>query len=195
MGISCGVMPGPLLALVLAQTLRHGAREGCKVALSPLLADVPVIGVTMALAARLTEFDRLLGWVSVAGGVFLLYLAGESWVAARRGVVCAEASPRSWSKGLGTNLLSPHPWLFWLTVGMASLTKALAAGWLAAGVFLLGFYGWLVGIKVAVALLAARSRDWMTGRVYRVGLRCLAVLLGGFALLLLREGGRYLGWV
>jgi threonine/homoserine/homoserine lactone efflux protein len=31
LGLCCGLAPGPLLALVLAQTLRHGAREGCKI--------------------------------------------------------------------------------------------------------------------------------------------------------------------
>ena len=36
LGFSVGLSPGPMLALVLAQTLRHGSREGCKIALTPL---------------------------------------------------------------------------------------------------------------------------------------------------------------
>jgi len=39
--------PRPLLALVLAQTLRHGAREGCKIALTPLVTDAPIIIVAL----------------------------------------------------------------------------------------------------------------------------------------------------
>jgi hypothetical protein len=49
LGFSCGLAPGPMLALVLAQTLRHGPREGCKIALTPLVTDAPII--TVALAA------------------------------------------------------------------------------------------------------------------------------------------------
>jgi threonine/homoserine/homoserine lactone efflux protein len=41
LGLSAGVTPGPLLALVIAQTLTHGPREGGKVALAPLLTDAP----------------------------------------------------------------------------------------------------------------------------------------------------------
>jgi hypothetical protein len=36
--------------------------------------------------------------------------------------------------------------------------------------------------------MAGRSRDLLAGRPYRVAMRVLAVLLGVFALLLLREG-------
>lgn len=96
--------------------------------------------------------------------------------------------PRSWLKGVLTNLLSPHPWLFWLTVGAATLAKAIAQNWLVAVAFLGGFYLLLVGSKVLVALLASRSRNLLAGRPYRVVMRVLAVLLGVFALLLFREG-------
>ena len=32
LGVSCGLSPGPLMALVLLQSVPHGARQGCKVA-------------------------------------------------------------------------------------------------------------------------------------------------------------------
>ncbi len=188
LGVSCGLAPGPLLALVLTQTLRHGPREGCKIALSPLVTDAPIIIVTLVLAAKLAQLRPLLGLVSVAGGAFILYLAWETFRAVRQEAATSAESPRSWFKGILTNLLSPHPWLFWLTVGAASLAKALAESWLAALIFLFGFYLLLVGAKMTVALLAARSRNLLAGRPYRVAMRVLALLLGVFALLLFREG-------
>ena len=42
-------------------------------------------------------------------------------------------------------------------------------------------------------LLAARSRDLLAGRPYRVVMRVLAVLLAFFAFLLFREGWKNLG--
>jgi threonine/homoserine/homoserine lactone efflux protein len=195
LGLSCGLAPGPLLALVLAQTLRHGHREGCKIALTPLLTDAPIIFVALVLAAKLAELRSLLGIVSIAGGAFVLYLAWDSFRPVPLGAEAPAEPPRSWFKGILTNLLSPHPWLFWLTVGAAILAKAIAQSWLVAVAFLFGFYLLLVGSKVLVAIMAGRSRDLLAGRPYRVVMRVLALLLGIFAILLFREGLKLLALV
>ena len=188
LGLSCGISPGPLLALVLAQTLRHGPREGCKIAFTPLLTDAPIIAVALAAAAQLAQLQWWLGIVSIAGGIFLLYLAWDSLQPASRSADAPAQRPQSWLKGFLTNLLSPHPWLFWLTVGAASLARMIAVNGRSAAAFLFGFYLLLVGSKVAIALLAGRSRDLLAGRPYRMAMRILAVLLALFALLLFREG-------
>ena len=195
LGLSCGLAPGPLLALLLAQTLRHGPREGCKIALTPLVTDAPIIVVALVVAAKLAELHPLLGIVSLAGGAFVLYLAWDSIHPVPVDPDAPAEPPRSWFKGVFTNLLSPHPWLFWLTVGAAILAKAIAQSWLAAVAFLCGFYLLLVGSKVLVAFMAGRSRDLLAGRPYRVAMCVLAVLLGFFALLLFREGLRHLALI
>jgi threonine/homoserine/homoserine lactone efflux protein len=188
LGLFCGLAPGPLLALVLAQTLRHGAREGCKIALTPLMTDAPIIALALALAAKLAQLHLVLGIVSIAGGAFVLCLAWDGFRPVRVAAEAPAEQPRSWFKGILTNLLNPHPWLFWMTVGAATLAKAMAQSWLAAAAFLCGFYLLLVGSKVLVVMLAARSRDLLAGRLYRVVMRVLALLLAFFAFLLFREG-------
>jgi threonine/homoserine/homoserine lactone efflux protein len=195
LGLSCGLAPGPLLALLLAQTLRHGPREGCKVALTPLVTDAPIIVVALVVAAKLAELHSLLGVVSLAGGAFVLYLAWDSFRPARLGAEAPAEPPRSWFKGIFTNLLSPHPWIFWLTVGAAILARAIAQSWLVAVAFLFGFYLLLVGSKIMVALMAGRSRDLLAGRPYRVVMRVLAALLALFAILLFREGLKLLALI
>ena len=181
-----------MLALVLAQTLRHGSREGCKVALTPLVTDAPIILITLVLASKLAQLRPLLGIVSIAGAVFVLYLAWESFSPVFQEAEAPAERPRSWFKGIATNLLNPHPWIFWLTVGAAILAKAIAQSRLVAAAFLFGFYLLLVGSKMMVALLAGRFRDLLSGRLYRVVMRVLAALLALFALLLFREGLKYL---
>lgn len=192
LGFSAGLSPGPMLALVLAQTMRHGSREGCKIALTPLVTDPPIILVTLALATKLAQLRSLLGIVSIAGGAFVLFLAWESFNPPRQQADIAAEQPRSWFKGIITNLLNPHPWIFWLTVGAAILARAMEQGWQIAAAFLFGFYLLLVGSKVGVALLAGRSRHLLAGRPYRVVMRVLAALLVVFALLLFREGLKHL---
>jgi threonine/homoserine/homoserine lactone efflux protein len=187
LGLAAGLSPGPLMTLVLTQSLRHGAREGCKVALAPLLTDAPIILLALALASRVAELRPALGGLSIAGGVFVLYLAVEVLRAAPPELSGETAPPRSWAKGIAVNLLNPNPWLFWMTVGAASLARALSDGWLTAAAFLIPFYVLLVGSKLGLALLAGRSRHRLSGRPYRVILRVLAVLLVVFAGILFRD--------
>jgi threonine/homoserine/homoserine lactone efflux protein len=177
-----------MLALVLAQTLRYGSREGCKVAVTPLLTDAPIIVVALVFAAKLAEFRALLGIVSIAGAAFVLSLAWESFTPVRAITNAPAERPGSWSKGIITNLLNPHPWLFWLTVGSAILARTITRSYLEATAFLAGFYLLLIGSKVIVALLAGRSRSLLTGRPYEVAMRVLGLLLVVLAVLLLRDG-------
>ena len=192
LGLSCGLAPGPLLALLLTQTMRHGAREGCKVALVPLLTDAPIILAALVLAGQAARWHNALGLLSIAGGLFVLYLAWDTFHPIRLETGGAAVEPRSCLKGVLVNWLSPHPWLFWMTIGAASLARARADGWGAVVAFLAMFYGFLVGSKLLVALISGRSRGFLSGRVYTGILRVFGLLLAGFAVLLFREGLRQL---
>lgn len=192
LGLSAGLAPGPLMTLVVAQSLRHGPREGCKIAAAPLITDAPIILLTLAWVTRAAEHRQGLGMLSFAGGAFVLYLALDAFRPARTADETRDTPPQSWLKGVLTNLLNPHPWLFWTTIGATTLARSMATSWLAAGVFLGVFYLLLVGSKVLLALLVGRSRHLLTGRPYRLVMQSLGVLLVGFAVLLFREGWRYL---
>lgn len=194
LGFSAGIAPGPLLALVIAETLRHDVWAGIKVALAPLITDLPIVVGALLLVSRLGDFDTALGIVSLLGGCFVAYLGVES--IRTRGLELDEqpAKPRSLSRGVITNFLSPHPYLFWLTVGAPTTLKAHGDGggvWAAA--FIAGFYLLLIGSKLTLAVVSARSRTVLTGRVYLTTMRVLGVLLCGFALLLFRDGAVFLG--
>lgn len=195
LGLSAGIAPGPMLTLVIAQTLRHGWREGAKIALAPLITDPPIILVAWLLASRFAQWQTLLGIIGIAGGLFVLYLAWETLRPASRHPATSATSPRSWLKGIATNLLNPHPWLFWLTVGTALLANALQQDGSAAATFLAGFYAFLVGSKVGLALLVSRSRHFLSGRYYRGVMRVLAGLLVLFAVFLVRGGLKHLSLI
>jgi threonine/homoserine/homoserine lactone efflux protein len=192
LGLSSGLSPGPLFTLVLAQTLRHGPREGCRVALAPLLTDLPIILLALGLATRLSALQTWLGILGCIGGAYVLYLAVESLRAKAAGSEAANAEPRSWRKGVLTNLLNPSPWLFWITVGAPTLARALAESPTAAAAFIIGFYLLLVGSKLLLAVVAGRSRSFLSGRVYRRTLQALGLLLAAFAVSMFREAWKLL---
>lgn len=182
MGLAAGLSPGPLLAMVVTQSLRHGTLEGVKTAFAPLLSDLPIVLAATILLRGIAEDGPLLGLVSLAGAAFLVYLGVEGLRAGGFEVdAAANRAPRSLVSGTLVNLLNPQPYLFWLTVGAPTVLRGLEQGWLPPVLFVGAFYLCLVGSKVALALLAGRSRAFLTGRAYRHVLRGLGAILLLFA--------------
>jgi threonine/homoserine/homoserine lactone efflux protein len=179
--------------LVISQTLRHGAREGFKVALAPLITDLPIIIACTFVLSRLAGFRGILGLVSLTGGLFVVYLAYESFRTSGPGTSIKENAPQSLGRGILVNALSPHPYLFWLTVGAPFILKAWGTGPGEAAAFIAGFYVCLVGAKVAVAALAGTSRQFLQGRTYGYLMRVLGLFLLVFAFLLVKDGVALLG--
>ena len=192
LGLSAGLSPGPLLALVMTETLAHGTRAGLRVALAPLVTDAPIILVTVFILARLSEFRPLLGIVSLAGGLFVCYLGVSHLLVHPASVDLHDARPLSLFKGIVVNFLSPHPYLFWLGVGAPTITRAMAKGPIAPLAFIVGFYLLLVGSKVALAVAVGKSGAFLTGRWYLGIMRLLGGLLIVLGILLFREGLRLL---
>ena len=191
-GLAAGLMPGPLLALVIQQTLRHGPGEGIKVAAAPLLTDLPIVAASLFALNRLADADGVLGVISLLGAVFLGYLAYESVATDLAAHAGPTTTPRSLQKGVAANLLNPYPYLFWLTVGAPILWHAWATSPLNAAGFLVAMYACLVGSKMLLALLVGRGRTVLTSRAYVLLVRALGVMLLVFALRCLRDGVRYL---
>lgn len=187
-GLSAGFSPGPLLTLVISQTIRHGIREGAKVALSPLITDLPIILLSLAFLTRLTGFNSMLGIISLAGGVVVITLARETWRSVSLDIAVSDGAPNSLGKGALVNLLSPHPWLFWLTVGAPFILKGAKASAIAGVSFAVAFLFCLVGAKIIVAVAAGKSRRLLTGGAYGWVMRLLALFLLAYAVMLFRDG-------
>ncbi len=192
-GLAGGFTPGPTSTLVVAQTLRFGLADGAKVAVAPALTDAPIIVLAVLLIGRLAQIEPLVGGVSLLGAMFLVYLAIENFRVRRIELGGEDIEPRSLQKGFMANLLNPHPYLFWFVIGAPTLLKAAHASVVAAVLFIIGLYMCLIGAKLLVAALVARSRSFLNSRAYVNVNRVLGIALAAFALLFLRDGLRYLG--
>ena len=187
-GLSSGLAPGPLLALVITQTLRHDAKEGMKVAVAPLLTDLPIILVSVFILARFLNYRSILGGISLLGGLYVLYLAYESVKTKPLTLSVSETEPHSLRKGWLVNILSPHPYLFWITVGAPFILKLGEQGLFPPVMFILSFFASLVGSKMLLAILIGRSRSFLTRSTYLWVMRGLGVMLALFGIFLLRDG-------
>lgn len=191
LGLSGGLSPGPLLALVVTETMARGRSAGLAVAAAPLLTDGPIIAVTILLLNRIEDSQSALGALSLVGAGLL----ASYGVAAMRAVDIKldqlEAEPRVWqalAKGVLANLLNPSPYLFWLAIGTPLLLRAHRIGLLTAIGFLAVFYTALVGSKGLLAVLVSRSREVLQGRAMVWINRLLGLLLIAYAVVFIRRG-------
>ncbi len=186
-GFVAGVSPGPVLTLVVTETLKSGWLRGAAVATGPLLADGPIVVVAVTVFNNLPPM--IVPVISVVGGVFLLYLAVTNAVGARDATLPTNESRAGARGGLVTGLLaralSPHPYLFWFLVGGPTLTEARSVGWGAVAAFLIGYYATIVGSNVGLALALHRWMGLLSQRIYRgIPLAASALLaLYGFILI------------
>jgi threonine/homoserine/homoserine lactone efflux protein len=193
LGLSAGFAPGPLLALVISETLQHDMKAGVKVALAPILTDLPIIIFTLFIMAELSRFHLILGGISIIGACFIFYLGMKN--IKTRGVAIAQdsISGRSLQKGILVNALSPHPYLFWFSVGGPIIIKAMKVSQPAAILFIGSFYVLLVGAKIFLAVVVSRSRSFLLGNKYIFTMRLLGFILIILAVFLLRDGLHLLG--
>lgn len=177
LGFGAGLSPGPLLTLVVTTTLERGLVAGVRVALAPLVTDAPIVGLTVVLVGAIPGAGlRLLG---VVGGVVVALMGirtarSASRIDGEQDVV--RPGVDLW-RGVVVNLASPHPWIFWMGVGAPVLVAAWRDAPARGLAFLAGFYGLLIGSKVAIAFMVHRAGSRLGRRA-----RARLIVIGGVLL-------------
>jgi homoserine/homoserine lactone efflux protein len=190
------LMPGPIVTLVVANSLSHGSRSGLATVAGAGIGNAILLGATavglVAFFALLSEISEVMRW---AGAGYLIWLGVKAW-RAHGGqelaiVPAAERSPRVvFLQGFLIGITNPKAIVFYV----AFLPQFVDAH-LSAAPQLLVMTGTMIVMALlsdsAYALLAARARIWFTtpGR-RRLHNRMTGTLLIGVAcgLLLARRG-------
>ena len=118
LGITAGLSPGPLMALMISETIRGGMTKGIKVSLAPLFTDIPLILAIMFILKHIKELNLLLGVISLIGSSFLFYFGYRDIKTVSVHLHQSQVKSKSFEKGLFTNLLNPHPYIFWFFIGV-----------------------------------------------------------------------------
>jgi threonine/homoserine/homoserine lactone efflux protein len=191
LGLSAGITPGPLLTLIITETIKQSKKEGIKVALSPLITDFPIILVSLFILSQLSQFHQLLAVISFLGAVFIAYLGYET--IRTKGLIPEGpvAKPVSLKKGVIVNFLNPNPYLFWCTIGAPLIFQAFGINLVTVIVFLLAFYVALMGSIITIVIIVSHSKAFLKGKIYIWMMRILGMVLFLFAVLFIRDGLKY----
>jgi threonine/homoserine/homoserine lactone efflux protein len=193
LGLAAGISPGPLLTLVVSETLRQNRRAGMVIAIAPILTDIPIVTVSVLVLTTLSGAGFVLGTISILGALFMGYMAYENITVKGLEISVRQAKKASLKKGIIANVLSPYPYLFWMTVGAPTVLKAFGESFLSAFLFIGSFYVLLVGSKIFVALLVDKSRSFLRGPVYIATIKALGFILLLLAALFIKDGLKLFG--
>jgi len=192
-GLVAGISPGPLLTLIISETVKHNRKEGMIVACAPILTDLPIVLLSIFVLSKLSNFNHILGGISFLGALFIAYLGYESITLNGIELNLKEVKAQSLRKGIITNFLNPNPYLFWITVGAPSLLKGYRINLLSALFFILGFYFFLVGSKIMILLVVDKSKTFLRSNAYIYIIRALGLILFAFSVIYIKDGLKYFG--
>ncbi len=188
LGLAAGTSPGPLLAVTISETLQHGKWEGIKVAMSPLITDLPIILSILFLLSHLTNYSSIIGIIAFFGAFYLIYSGMESLKIKQRSVELRLEKKDALKKGIIVNFGNPHPYIFWISIGGPIIFKTLSTHVSATILFILGFYIFLVGSKVIITLIVEKSKSFINSKYYFSIIHILGIAQIVFGLAFIKMG-------
>ncbi len=165
LGVSAATVPGPLIAYLVNIAAAQGWRKALLVVIAPLITDAPIIVLMTFILGQIPA--QALNLIQLVGGCLLLFIASSALQKNQAGrrlnpISDGAAMAISWRRvlltGIGMNILSPGPWLFWGTVNGPLLLTAVDASAGHALAFLLAFYGTFLGGLCCWVLLIQQAR-------------------------------------
>ena len=191
LGFALAGAPGPVQAILLAESLRGGSARGLRaMAGANLTFGVLLVGLALGISVA-TPGEGALRVLKLVGGLFLAWLAVDGFRSASQTQQPAAARPGfpPAARGAVAVLLNPPAWLFLATAASSLMAAANELGGrpaaLASAIALLG--GIAVGdlVVVLAAGLGLRRAGAGVGRWVRRG---LALVLAGLGASLVLSG-------
>ncbi len=177
-------MPGPLLAVDIAETPRHGWQAGPILSVGHAIAEIGVVIVLSLGVAALATSTLAAGIIGVVGGIALVLMGGSmGWEILRNRVsyeiVRSEKSShhRLTGKGITATLSNPYWFVWWATTGLVLLLQSQKFGWIGPVVF---YFGHIMSDFVwytVVSILLWQGKRILVGRPLRILMAACALFL------------------
>lgn len=177
-------MPGPLLAVGISETPRHGWSTGPIISVGHAVAEIfVVVALSLGLAA-LAENGIVTAIIGVVGGIALIFMGiTMGWDIVKNRVEYDLEQPQDRSKhklagkGITATLSNPYWFVWWATTGLAFLVKSLKFGVIGPVVF---YFGHILSDFVwytVVSVLLWTGKKVIMGRGLKILIMACAVFL------------------
>lgn len=158
-GLSLAVPPGPMNALIAAESVKRSYMGGIKLGMGAMTADAIFLVITLVGVSVLFTGDIVKMIVSAAGALILVFMATGILRNFNRPLEESSKSEvsRPYLTGLTVGVTNPAQILWWITAGAALITNFNAAG--IAG-FFIGIALWVTSFSVTLHF-AQKKAQWV----------------------------------
>lgn len=182
--LSGAVSPGPVLTVVISETLKRKAKAGFLMIVGHSLLELVIVAALILGLRGFLKNDMVVRIVGILGGAFLLVLSFSILRGAPRASFDLEEEEKkslkigSTSRGILVSLSNPYWTLWWLTIGANYVFLSLKRGLAGLSFFYTGHiladFVWYGLVIFAVT----SSRQIVSDSVYRGILIACGIFLG-----------------
>ena len=186
-GLSGALMPGPLLALTVGETVRYGFRAGPLLVLGHAILELALVMALVFGLSRIVGNTLVVSIVGIVGGLALIYMgfsaARQSW----RNVTLLGGAGKTANRnlmvsGMIVSIANPYWVAWWAIIGTTYLLWSLPLG--AGGVA--AFFGGHISADIVwyalIGLIVARGKQYISNRIYRWFLVVCGIALIGLGI-------------
>jgi len=173
LGVSAAIMPGPLMALLIAQTIQGNWKNGVLVALSPLVSDLFVASFVLVMLAKIP--DSIVRVISIIGGLVVIFYGIKTILGRDKETV--PSGKGSLLRGVVLNISNPHPYIFWSVVAGPLVLKAYQINIVYSISFIAVFYIFFIGLASTLAYLVSKGKDIIHSKYYKYALIICGVFM------------------
>jgi threonine/homoserine/homoserine lactone efflux protein len=184
-GFSGALMPGPLLAVDIAETPKKGISTGPILTVGHAISEVAVVLLlSLGLAALVAENKTIGNVIGVVGGGMLIFMGlGMLYELYKKKAKSAvesgggKKSGRLIIDGIMTSLSNPYWFVWWATTGSAFLIKSIKHGPVGPAIFYVGHILSDLVWYSFVSFLIWKGRKLIAGTGYKVLILVCALFL------------------
>lgn len=174
---------GPFKIFVLSQALQYGRQRSLPLALTPLVADIPVILLVWLVLRQLPV--GVINVLRITGGLFFFYLAYVVFRNVRTMQISAEAvaaAPRrTFLQAITAIWISPQVYINWTVIGIPALLDYTTESVWHGLAFLFFFYLlWVGGLAVQIILFSQVGKVNERANAYLAMIGSLLLIGFGF---------------
>lgn len=181
LGIIEGIKPGPLLTMVIRESLSKGLKAGMWTAAAPIFTDGPMIIASLLLAGWMATQPPVLFSISLMGALFLTKMGLECFSLEPPNPDTDADASGSFKRGVMTNLLNPNVYMFWFLIGGPLMASAAEQEPLAPILYAFCFLITIILVKASIAWLFVGGGTWLSPRKYRIAMAICGLAMLGFA--------------